>query len=344
MKNNRFAALDGLRAIFGMGIVIYHINTWFGSPLPYLLYPVYRYGGYFGNYMFFIISGLLISLRYKERLLNGECSLRQFISKRLRRLYPVYFLSNLAMILWGNVKLSLSKTCATFLMIATGWFYGGDTPYNSPAWFICVLMICYIIYFAVCKISSRFPAAYLFFCCSLVICGAVLEVLDRNIPFLYRVCGEGYMNFFLGALLGDIYTAANAYRQQSPKAKMLVKHLAICTAACVSIALLFLLAFQDMPGDLRWWITFISAGLIIPALSGGVFSRILSILPLQVMGKCSLSLTLWHIPLNQLWQKAVSRLYPSLNINVSFILYLLFTISISLLSYRFLEQMLRKTR
>ena len=58
-KRERFAALDGLRAVFGMGIVIYHVNGAFGSAFSGVLAPVYAYGGYFGNYFFFLLSGFL---------------------------------------------------------------------------------------------------------------------------------------------------------------------------------------------------------------------------------------------------------------------------------------------
>ena len=54
----RFEAIDGLRAVFGLGIVIYHVNETFGAAFSEVLSPVYAYGGYFGNYLLFMLSGL----------------------------------------------------------------------------------------------------------------------------------------------------------------------------------------------------------------------------------------------------------------------------------------------
>ena len=176
MEKQRFGALDGLRAVFGIGIVLYHIKEQFNFAFSSLFMPVYEYGGYFGNYIFFMISGLLISLRYKELLVSGKCRFGTFLGKRICRVYPVYFLSNMAMILLGRAELTIKKICTTFLMIASGWFFGEDMPYNFPAWFICVLMICYILYFVISKISRRFRNCYKFLCVAFVIWGAILEV------------------------------------------------------------------------------------------------------------------------------------------------------------------------
>ena len=109
-KRERFAALDGLRAVFGMGIVIYHVNGTFGSAFSGVLAPVYAYGGYFGNYFFFLLSGFLTE--FHKLPIGGGPFAR--LSRRLGRLYPVYALSNLAMMASGTVTLSLENLCDIF--------------------------------------------------------------------------------------------------------------------------------------------------------------------------------------------------------------------------------------
>ncbi len=286
-KDERIASLDGLRAIFGIGIVIYHVNSLFDSAFSLFLSAVYEYGGYFGNYIFFMISGLLISLRYKNRLLDGTCPFHLFIWKRLGRLYPIYALSNFAMILSGSVLVTCKRTCTTFLMIASGWFYGGDTPYNFPAWFLCILMICYILYYLVGKISSKFPAAYPFLCLALCLWGVVLEVMNWNIPFQYRICGEGYLNFFLGILLAERFEfTKNKVIELQRKSYVMFP---FCRPFLyITLALAFLIGLSDLPGDLRWWITLICAGLIMVSLSDGMFAQFLSIRIFQILDKSSL--------------------------------------------------------
>lgn len=327
VSGDRIAALDGLCAIAGAVIVLYHSHTVFGSPFSSLLSPVYEYGGYWGNYMFFIISGFLISLRYKDRLTGGAGAV-PFLLKRLRRLYPTYFLSNLAMILAGGVQLSLKRTAATFLMVSTGWFFSGDMPYNFPAWFLCVLMLCYVTYCAAAKISARFPAAYLPLCCALIVWGAVLEVFDWDIPFLYRVCGEGLTNFFLGALLRELWTGGPAQEADPPKGARAARRLACPVLVCLT------LAWMLVPGglDVRWWISLTCAGLTAAALS--IFAR--SLTPLQAAGRRCLSLSLWHIPVLRIWQRYVHISW--LDGPAGLMLYLLIAATVSFSAYSCIEQ------
>lgn len=336
MKNKRLTAIDGLCAISSMGIIIYHVNTVFDSPFPLILSPVFNYGGYFGNYMFFIISGLLISLRYKDRLCSGE-GITRLVLKRLRRIYPTYFLSNFLMIVVGGVKISLKRIAATFLMVSTGWFYDGDMPYNYPAWFICVAMLCYIVYFIIGKLLSKFSAVYLFVCCFFVALGAALEVLVWNIPFLYRVCGEGYMNFFLGVLLGEILNVPSIQRGEKSKRRQCIEYLASSMIICTGIVLLYLCELHGLPrGDFRWWISLFCACLVTMALSCRIIARVLSASVLQMIGRCSLSLCLWHIPLIRIWQRNIHISF--LSKNICFILYILLVLIVSFLSYHYIEK------
>ena len=95
-----------------------------------------------------------------------------YMYKRIFKLYPLYFLSNLAMVLLLLIKgdinsLNIRKLFSTFLMVSNGWF-SNDTPYNLSTWFLCVLLICYAIYYFVSKISARFPRLYLPLCVFLI--------------------------------------------------------------------------------------------------------------------------------------------------------------------------------
>ncbi|MFM8645015.1 MAG: acyltransferase family protein, partial [Actinomycetota bacterium] len=70
-------ALDGLRALAVMAVVVYHANKqWLG-------------GGFLGVEVFFVISGFLItSLLIAETERDGTISLKHFWLRRARRLLP----------------------------------------------------------------------------------------------------------------------------------------------------------------------------------------------------------------------------------------------------------------
>ena len=70
-------ALDGLRAISVIAVIIYHAGfTWLG-------------GGFLGVEVFFVVSGFLItSLLIGEHRSQGSINLREFWIRRARRLLP----------------------------------------------------------------------------------------------------------------------------------------------------------------------------------------------------------------------------------------------------------------
>lgn len=320
-KRERLQALDGLRAVFGMGIVIYHAGSAFGAPFSGALGPVYQYGGYFGNYFFFLLSGFLANYQKVE---TGEGPFWGSLRKRLRRVYPVYTLSNLAMMVFETGALSLGRTCATFLMVSTGGVF--PMPYNFPGWFLCVLLLCGLVHEALRRLPDR--RLCLALCALLALGGAVLEGLDGSVPLLSRVCGEGYLNYFLGVLLAEWLR-----RPGGPGRRF------FWVVPGGLGALGVLLGAEGLPGDFRWWITAFCAGLIPAVLGNRRLERWLSLPGLTDLGRCGLSLLLWHIPLCRLWVRTAGRvLVPS----VSFGLYLTAVVVAALLSRRYLEEGLRR--
>lgn len=327
---NRFIGLDGLRAIFCVGIVLFHVNGTFNSVFSKLFWPVYKYGGYFGNYMFFMLSGFLMSYHYKERIISGSCNFYFFIYKRVVKLYPLYFLSNLVMVIFLIVSgggVYKKKLCITFLMIATGWFEE-DTPYNFPAWFICVLMLLYILYYAMISIVAKYqPKMYLILCIFLILWGALLEVLEWHIPFNYVNCGEGYMNFFAGVFLEESL-------RKSKKIKSLL--FIYLLGAFVGI---LLIGFNLLPVDRRWIISLLCANFIIMAIYGEKVKKVLSLSLFQMIGKISLSIYLWHIPVVQwlnFFEKKVGLI--SVNSKLNFVIYMIILMAVSELSYLYIEK------
>ncbi|MHB1137576.1 MAG: acyltransferase family protein [Microthrixaceae bacterium] len=74
-------SLDGLRAVSVLAVILYHAD--------FALLP----GGFLGVEVFFVVSGFLItSLLLEERLHSGRIDLKQFWIRRARRLLPALYL------------------------------------------------------------------------------------------------------------------------------------------------------------------------------------------------------------------------------------------------------------
>ena len=84
-----YVALDGMRGIAALAVVLYHIAT-----VPFLRAPV----GYLAVDFFFALSGFVIAHAYRQRLLDGM-SFAQFAILRVARLYPVLLLGFLLALL-----------------------------------------------------------------------------------------------------------------------------------------------------------------------------------------------------------------------------------------------------
>ncbi|MGA0218582.1 MAG: acyltransferase family protein, partial [Ilumatobacteraceae bacterium] len=73
-------ALDGLRALAVVAVMVYHANS---AWLP---------GGFLGVEVFFVLSGYLITLLLlAEHDRDGSIDLRSFWARRARRLLPALF-------------------------------------------------------------------------------------------------------------------------------------------------------------------------------------------------------------------------------------------------------------
>src|SRR5579863_4364510 len=81
--NGHFMALDGLRGLAALVILVYHRRFWFT--------PGSFFHGFLAVDFFFILSGFVIAHAYSERLREGKLGFWRFLRLRLERLCPLLF-------------------------------------------------------------------------------------------------------------------------------------------------------------------------------------------------------------------------------------------------------------
>ena len=103
--------IDGLRAIAVSSVVLFH------------LFPDQLSGGFIGVDIFFVISGFLISSIIFNDLIRDTFSLKRFISKRIRRIFPTLLLVLIATGIMGAFILFQTEMRALCKHIAGGTFF-----------------------------------------------------------------------------------------------------------------------------------------------------------------------------------------------------------------------------
>src|SRR5262245_20006425 len=81
------AALDGVRAIAIMAVLIFHVS------------PAILGGGFVGVDVFFVLSGFLVTSILIKDLREGRFSMREFYLRRIQRLLPNAILTVLTVLL-----------------------------------------------------------------------------------------------------------------------------------------------------------------------------------------------------------------------------------------------------
>lgn len=283
-----FRTLTSLKGLFILLIAVH--NTMLITPLfsgiPGMAF-ITIFGGQFGNSMFYILSGFLLSAGYKRRIQSHSIAFPEYLLRRLKKLYPMYILSNAAVLLlelitYGLSAINIKKIVFMLLLV-------GDT-YNHPTSFLCALFVCYILFFAV-NYFAKSPTHYCFYAIAAVFVGYLLITADWEIPFLTAANGLALMNFFLGCILAEVYPliSEKLHRWLQPAFLVLVPSL-----------LVIMLAYgvEVIAGDVKVAFAFAICPMILYlALVKGPCAKILQWKGFVALGSISSSIFFWHLVL-----------------------------------------------
>ena len=85
-------AINSLRFIFMFLVFIHHFDAFdqYYQVRPNDILLKLLFEGFIGVNFFFMLSGFVCSLGYKNRIANNEVSLSNFMSRRIEKIYPLY--------------------------------------------------------------------------------------------------------------------------------------------------------------------------------------------------------------------------------------------------------------
>lgn len=324
-KRRNFAAIDGLRALSILAILIYHARaTW----LP---------GGYVGVTVFFVITGYLITASVERELeREGRLDYINFMFRRVTRLLPSILaligVTTILVLVFSPSLLAKLKSDAipAALFFENIWYIVRNVSYFAAAglpspithlWFVGVTMQFYIVWPLVMAITHRFTDSR----SAKAIVAAVLTVASTVAMFLlydpmqdtsrvYYGPDTRLAELLVGAIVALIAPAPKPQRQsrhasrdgqssrrQAERAKA---NPALDIAGAVCLVFLVVLCFvlngySAFPYRGGFLLMAVASGVIVHTVTqpGSVLGKILGCPPLAIAGKRGFGVYLWHYPL-----------------------------------------------
>ena len=286
------AALDGLRFVAAMHIVLFHTL--------HIDWLRLVNGGSTSTSFFFVLSGFVLAYVYSEADGGLRVPARDFWWRRFARLYPLAVLAQLAVIpfAWSSYAPGeRGVRAAAVLTGLQGWFPSIADSFNSPGWSVSVLAFCYLAFPGLLsalrgasprRLALALAAVWLW--CMVptaVALGVGADAYWRSV--LHHHPLSRLPEFVFGVVLARLFVAV-------PRSRM-PRGTATAAVALLSAAILLLpralypLAHNGLLAPLH--------GMVIVGLAtgGGVVTRVLSLRPVREMGHASFALFLVHVPL-----------------------------------------------
>jgi len=297
---------------------------------------------------FFLLSGFILTLVYNK----GEKELinkKKYFIARFFRIYPLYILALIILITFLLLTKQIIDLRALFLQIILlqAWFPNFSVALNIPSWSLSVEMFFYVIFpfllIGLRKIKKDWlliiiGLLFWFISFSLYYYGLNNSPINTSSYFhhLFNYNPLLHLNsFILGIISGLIF---KRFKKPLSVSKSLILILA-------PLVIIFILVISHHP-ILHYYNNGLLAPLFAVFLIGLAsdktwLTKLLSSRPLVLLGEISYGIYILQIPINAWWSAFFNRYlagYPNFNFLGFFILLIL----ISWLSFKFIEQPIRR--
>lgn len=299
----RMYSLDLLKFIAAICIVCLHFQQHF----PYEGMLIKFYGGKINFQwlveLFFIISGYIVW--------GGDISCKRtenvrflpFMGRKILRFWPMHIISLMVYILLDiihyymcneffiDMPLSLWTVVKNLFLIAVGGVFPFDDTFNLPSWYLCVLILCYILYWGILQMARKLKISPVLLFGFMSLLGTGTVAYGINIPFLNYWSGRGYSAFFGGLVLAELLRYIS--KKVSNK-----KILIVCLSIVVGIIVIGII----LPSALQYGQNFLFSFIFYPALISLVVTLEGTISLLNhkiwgILGAISFEIYIWHFAL-----------------------------------------------
>ena len=257
--------------------------------------------GHVGVYLFFILSGFVLALPFIRWRVTGarRIALSAYFLRRVTRIEPPFIIVAVGLFL---VSIALHEPSTTHHLAATLAYshqaaYGQLSPIDGVFWSLEAEVQWYLVVpllaVALCRGTPRERLLLI----SLALVGALVVQVWLGIDILSRIALLDVLPFFLvGWLLAEIHVT---HLQERPRNST---YLDIVGIACLP---LFFVALRVDPPTWRVTLPVLGGLAIAAALHGHVFTRVLSMRWIAIIGGMCYSIYLLHYPVLVLGAKVL---------------------------------------
>lgn len=216
---HRYICLDSLRGICAVVVSLYHFNRFAIDhvyvPMTYVTQNYFVTNGYLLVDFFFVLSGFIISTKYRAELAKGLRAV-DFMFLRIGRLYPLHAVVLIIVAILFPILLpksvsalhhrGLSDFISTALLInSTGGNHLAD--WNTPSWSISAEIWMYLCFCALVKVY--FVKDSIKFSLMALLCLGILTIFSKNgidttYDFGFIRCAYGFSLGVLVSIFFDI--------------------------------------------------------------------------------------------------------------------------------------------
>lgn len=348
--------LDGLRALAVLAVLLYHI-----SPNQFI-------GGYIGVDLFFVISGFLITYRNLQNIQNPNktFTLKNFWLRRARRLIPALVLVILVCvpigaIIYPDILVGAFRQVAGALTYSTNWveiihgsnyFDQANPSLFKNFWSLAVEEQFYIIWppLLLLLLSRRLKNSQLVTIVATIAVASMVLMGVLAAPDNYTRVYYGTDTHCFGLAMGIIFAFIWNKEKGSLSKEWLSAQPWIPALAPVGL-IGFILIVMLVPDTAAFTYPF---GLVLGSLFSlflvgaviirpdALFTRIMELSPLRWIGVRSYGIYLWHWPMLVFGRILIPTAMGTVENVAVDVLFALISFVASDLSYRFIEEPMRK--
>ena len=209
---SRFYLLDLSRSIAALCVILQHYQLFYylsdyTLPNNFLRsqQPFYEYISYFYSFgsvavqYFFVLSGFVFFLVYKDKVYHRAVTLRNFFILRLSRLYPLVILTLLfaafLQLFYNELtndyfiyKYNDIKHFILNIFLVNQWGFQNGDSFNGPAWSISIEVLLYASFFLFARLGMR------------NLLHVILVIILVVIFITENLISQGFFCFYIGGI------------------------------------------------------------------------------------------------------------------------------------------------